>query len=117
MDKPEFLKKHPSNFEEQLLEQVVAQLFQLRGIQNATLYVDQIAEEESARRFNVLVRRRLRASGQQPIRKFKHLDSRRNNLLQVADMICGAVFRSYAREDDTFRRIIRAKEESVIEWQ
>ena len=111
MDKPEFLKKHPSNFEEQLLEQVVAQLFQLRGIQNATLYVDQIAEEESTRRFNVLVRKRLR------VRKFKHLDSRRNNLLQVADMICGAVYRSYAREDDTFRRIIRAKEESVTEWQ
>ncbi len=116
VDKRQFWQRHRQQAGERLFDYVVAQLLQSAGgIQNATVFVDQIAVGEFARRFNVYVRQQLRASGAQPIRKFKHVDSRRNNLIQVADMVCGAVYRAYARGDDTYWRVIRAKEEIVVE--
>ena len=51
------------------------------------------------------------------IRKVSPDDSRANNLLQLADMVCGAVARSYRtdrKEPEVFRRIIRHREISVV---
>jgi hypothetical protein len=118
VDKRRFLQQHQSGPEERLFAYVVTELFRAgSGMQNATLFVDRITGGDFERKFNVYVRRQLSASGTRPIRRFKHASSRRNNLLQVADMICGAVYRAYARGDDTYRRIIRTKEEFVIEWK
>ena len=52
------------------------------------------------------------------IRKVTMEDSRSNNLLQLADMVCGAVARSYSgREDrDSFRNIIRHRELVAQLW-
>ena len=44
-------------------------------------------------------------------------DSHRNNLLQLADMVCGAVARSYRtdrKEPQRFRRMIKHREISVV---
>jgi Protein of unknown function (DUF3800) len=118
VDKQEFVKKHPVQPGERLFEYVIAQLFGSGSrFQNATLFVDRISGGEFERKFNLYLRRLLRSGGAQPIRKIKHVESRRNNLLQVADMICGAVYRSYARRDDTFLRMIQIKAESINEWK
>lgn len=52
------------------------------------------------------------------IRKVTMEDSRSNNLLQLADMVCGAVARCYTeREDkDGFRQIIRHRELEAQFW-
>jgi hypothetical protein len=53
------------------------------------------------------------------IKKIKHQDSARNNLLQLADMVAGSVYRSMlAGKKDRwdYRRIIRAKELRVQVW-
>jgi hypothetical protein len=53
------------------------------------------------------------------IRKVKMEDSKRNNLLQLADMVCGAVARSFREERENgweFRRLVREREMRVQYW-
>lgn len=52
------------------------------------------------------------------IGKIKIQASRKNNLLQLADMICGAVARSYSRraQSNIYRSIIAAREIYVQFW-
>jgi hypothetical protein len=50
------------------------------------------------------------------IRKVTMEASHSNNLVQVADMICGAVSRSFTENDDRFRNLIRRREKFVREW-
>ncbi len=53
------------------------------------------------------------------IRKVKMQDSHRNDLLQCADMVCGAVFRSLAadtKDVHRFRRIVQSREIYVQMW-
>jgi hypothetical protein len=52
------------------------------------------------------------------IKKVKMEDSKKNNLLQLADMVCGAVARVYKKtdKDDSYRRIIKTREGYVQFW-
>ena len=53
------------------------------------------------------------------IKKVTPQDSRTNNLLQLADMVCGAVARSYRADrklPEHFRKIIKHREISVRFW-
>jgi hypothetical protein len=42
--------------------------------------------------------------------------SHSNNLLQLADMVCGAVMRSYTASDPGFRDLVRKREKFVQVW-
>ncbi len=118
VNKASFQRAYPQNTRENLLEFIFANLFRADAhIREATLVVDRITSGEFEKQFNVFVRRQLKKRGTQPIRKFKHADSQRNNLLQLADMICGAVYRKFSRNDDTFYRIVRVKEDELIGWE
>lgn len=52
------------------------------------------------------------------IKKVKMQDSGKNNLLQIADMVCGAVARSFKQINnaEVYREIIKDKEILVIEY-
>lgn len=52
------------------------------------------------------------------IRKVKLQDSHKNNLLQLADMVCGAVARSLTEKKDAaiYRKIISHREMEVAHW-
>jgi hypothetical protein len=50
------------------------------------------------------------------IRKVTMERSHSNNLVQLADMVCGALARSCASVDDRFRDLIRGKEKFVQTW-
>lgn len=43
--------------------------------------------------------------------------SHSNNLIQLADMVCGSVARSCGHEDDRFRRLIGPRERFVQTWR
>ena len=51
------------------------------------------------------------------IKKVKMQDSAKNNLLQLADMICGAVAKSFKNDTEKYREIIIEKEVLVEEFQ
>jgi len=49
----------------------------------------------------------------------KMQDSKRNNLLQLVDMVCGAVNRSFSinkKDNQKFRNVIRSREIDVQIW-
>ncbi len=50
------------------------------------------------------------------IKKVTMERSHSNNLIQLADMVCGAVARSYSGSDDRFRDLLRGKEKFVQRW-
>lgn len=52
------------------------------------------------------------------IKKVKINDSKKNNLLQLADMVCGAVARSFTskKDDPPYRSLIRKREGYVQFW-
>lgn len=52
------------------------------------------------------------------LRKIKFQDSHRNNLLQLADMVCGAVARSVSDKPDAtiYRKLISHCEMTVLRW-
>lgn len=87
-------------------------------IRNSSITIDGGGE----RRFRLQLQNYLRSkinSELKIIRQVKIEDSKSNNLLQVADMVCGAVARSF-REDKQdrfeYRRLLYKKELEVVIW-
>lgn len=61
---------------------------------NATIKVDGSGDREFKRALNSYLRNEL---GENKIKKFKLVDSKKDNLIQLADMVIGAVARSYSQ--------------------
>jgi hypothetical protein len=60
-----------------------------------------------------------KTSSHRPIKKVKIEDSKSNNLLQLADMICGAVARGFKTDKsdaEEYRTIIKRREKYVQFW-
>jgi Protein of unknown function (DUF3800) len=87
---------------------------------NATVVIDGSGSREFRRQLENYLRRRVNdpRSGRRFIGKIKIQTSRSNNLLQLADMICGAVARSYSSRTDAqlYRSIVAPREIYVQFW-
>ena len=66
------------------------------------------------------IKRRVNEEGEEAerIKKIGTQDSKFSNLIQVADMVSGAVYRSFGSEGDAgyYRNIIKHREYSVLHW-
>jgi hypothetical protein len=89
-------------------------------LNNATVVIDGSGSREFRRQLGSYLRRRTNDTkgNARVIGKIKIQDSNRNNLLQLADMICGAVARSYSQKDDakTYRGLVAHREIYVQLW-
>ncbi|SMP41607.1 Protein of unknown function [Neorhodopirellula lusitana] len=89
-------------------------------LNNATIVLDKCGN----RTFCDQLRRYLKqhgttAGGENTIRKIKQQNSHANNLIQLADMVCGAVARCYStnrRDKLRYRQLIRHNELQVRVW-
>lgn len=114
IDKTILAKREPLNPKDSLYMLVADQLF-LRAedrIKNASVFVDRITKS-FVDDFNVYLKRRLNTRLEKIIGRMKHQDSRSNNLLQLADMVCGAIYRKYNRSDDKFYKQIKKREDDL----
>lgn len=95
--------------------------------QNAKPHLDEatvILDGNGSKEFRLQLARYLKnkinnAGESKKISKVKMQNSKDNNLLQLADMVCGAVARSFKRykdDADDYRRIIKPREISVQAW-
>ena len=92
-----------------------------RHLRDAIVVVDGSGSKQFKKEFTAYLRRRANEhiEGEvQLIKKVKVQDSDKNNLIQLADMCCGAVARSFTDKADakTYRKIIRKKEAYVQVW-
>jgi hypothetical protein len=89
-------------------------------LDNATVVIDGSGSREFRRELGTYLRKRIndKKGDSRFIGKIKVQDSQSNNLLQLADMVCGAVARSYSQKDDaeTYRRLIAHREIYVQFW-
>ena len=116
IDKQKLSKVDPKNPEDSLYTLVTDQLF-LRAqdrIQNASLFVDRTAQSKRfIQKFNTYLKRKLNTDMRKLIGEVRHKDSKSNNLLQLADMVCGAIYRKYNKKDDKFYKLIKRREEDL----
>lgn len=113
IDKQILIKREP-NPKDSIYMLVADQLF-LRAksrIKNATVFVDLITKS-FMQDFNKYLRTRLNTDLEKLIGEIKHRKSKGNNLLQLADMVCGAIYRKYNRDDDRFYKLIKKREEDL----
>ena len=89
-------------------------------LDNATVIIDGSGSREFRRELGTYLRKRIndRKSDSRFIGKIKVQDSQSNNLLQLADMVCGAVARNYSQKNDAkkYRALISHREIYVQFW-
>ncbi len=116
INKEELLKREPVHPEDSLYMLVTDQLF-LRAhdrINNAAVFIDRTAQSKTfIQRFNHYLKKKLNTDMNKLIGEIKHKDSKSNNLLQLADMVCGAIYRRYNKKDDSFYKMIKKREEDL----
>jgi hypothetical protein len=57
----------------------------------------------------------LKKACRHPIQQLRIKDSRKDSLLQLADMVAGAIMRAYSRQDATYLELIRPKMKILLE--
>jgi len=86
----------------------------------ATIVIDKTGSSEFRKRLARELKRDLNEQfGREVIHKIKEVDSHKHALLQLADMVCGAVARSFSdkrKSADAFRTLIRQREGFVTVW-
>jgi len=84
-------------------------------LRDAVVIIDGSGSREFKRQFNTYLRKKI---GGNIIKKVKIQKSHTNNLLQLADMIAGAVHRSLTKKDDreAYKNMLTTKEIYVQIW-
>lgn len=85
-------------------------------LDNATIVFDKSWSEDFRRQLAQYLRGRMNSEGRRLIKKIKMQDSHRNNLLQLADYICGVISRSVEEKKKfatEYRALIKKQEKSV----
>jgi hypothetical protein len=87
-------------------------------LNNATVVIDGSGSREFRDQLQRYLKRRINDPGQRTISKVKIQNSASNNLLQLSDMIAGAVHRSFGEKNDAklSRRIVSHREMQVQLW-
>jgi hypothetical protein len=88
-------------------------------IQDATLVLDESVKSKR-RQLDIgsSLRHALNADSAAPkVRKIVHHASHTDNLIQAADMVSGAIYRSFSRNESTYLNVIRSKLQDLWFWQ
>ncbi|NOY83960.1 MAG: DUF3800 domain-containing protein [Nitrospirae bacterium] len=89
-------------------------------LDRATVILDGSGSKDFRSQLQRYLKKRINSpNSSEKIKKVKIQDSKRNNLIQLADMVCGAIARSYKKgkkDSEDYRRIIRPREINVQRW-
>jgi len=82
---------------------------------DARLKMDGHGERKFRREFLAYLRQELNRSDKKIIAHFEFVDSKKNVLIQLADMVAGAIYRFFSNKTDAniYREIIKRREEDV----
>ena len=86
---------------------------------DAKLVLDECGNRDFKTQLSKYLKKRMNDDKRILIKKLRMEPSHSNNLLQLADMVCGAVFRSFDTRDRNrreFRRIVSHRELMVQVW-
>lgn len=105
-------------FKESVIKETTRLVFESLkpNLRNATVIVDGSGNKAFRQSFANDLKREVNTSEQRHVQKVKLVDSETNNLVQLADMVCGAVWHSVKHGDNSYRQLIAARELSVEVW-
>jgi hypothetical protein len=108
------------NFKGPLYKYVCGLVFQNAKpyLTDATVIIDKSGDREFRNQLAAYLRRKMREGGGNPIRKVKMQESRKNNLVQLADYVAGVTNRYVNNKPDAsmYRRPIANREIQVRVW-
>jgi len=109
VDKGTIYSSRLKSYKENFYNFIVMQVLKHSGgsIKNAKLKFDKRGEKALRDQMRVYLSRQLDNKNKKIFKDFKFVDSRQNTLVQLADMIAGAVFSSYTRKDKTYLEALR----------
>ncbi|MCB4756476.1 MAG: DUF3800 domain-containing protein, partial [Elusimicrobia bacterium] len=87
-------------------------------LDQATVFIDGSGEKTFRRELQQYLKSRINQQDHTHLRDIKTVDSSKNNLIQMVDMIAGAINRSLGTKSDAiiYRKIINAREIYVQMW-
>jgi hypothetical protein len=89
-------------------------------LQDATIIIDGSGSREFRQQLQTYIKGKVNDTSdvRACIKKIKIEDSKKNNLLQLADVVCGAVARSFSAKKDSpsYRSLIKGREGYVQFW-
>jgi hypothetical protein len=87
-------------------------------LQNATVIIDGSGDRGFQRELGTYLKNQINSKTKIHVKKVKMEDSHRNNLIQLADMVSGAIYRAARtdRPDASFHQLIKAREIYVQRW-
>ena len=86
-------------------------------LEETGIYIDSSGNRDFRRQFNNYLKLKIN-QGKRHVRKVDFLDSKKSNHIQLADMVAGAIHRSFSEKKDAedYIRIIRHREASLQIW-
>lgn len=110
--------EHGFQFKESVIKETTRLVFEnlKPNLTNATVIVDGSGDKAFRQSFANDLKREVNTSEQRHVKKVKLVDSETNNLVQLADMVCGVVWHSIKHGDNSYRQMIVARELSVEVW-
>ncbi len=82
-------------------------------LESAVLLIDEAVAKIHHKEFNWVLKNYL---SKNTISKIKQKSSKKEIMIQVADMIAGAIFREYSRGDQTYHKMIKGQEKILLKF-
>ena len=80
-------------------------------LKDAIVVIDANGSQDFRNQLSQYLKKRIKDdAGYHLVKKVKTARSDGNNLIQLADMVSGAVWRSFKQQDDSYRQLISARE-------
>ena len=86
-------------------------------LENARVYIDASGDRQFRREITTYLKKKINQE-KRHIKQVGFLDSGKHNLIQLADMVSGAIYRSYSGKADaeSYIKLIRMREAGVQVW-
>ena len=116
VDKAKITKEPQLASGETLYNQVIKELLLKINLSDPIIFIDGVTDKIHIQKTRTYLRQALRQSGIEKS-KIRFVDSRKDVLIQLADVVAGVIARSYNKRnnDDEFIRLLKPKIESIYE--
>lgn len=118
VDKPK-LRNPGFQFKESLVKYASGLVFENAKphLKNAIVVIDASGSKNFRNQLAMYLKKRIKDdNGYRLVKKVKTARSHGNNLVQLADMVSGALWRSFKHQDGSYRALVAARELNVRVW-
>ena len=117
VDKSKLTDKSLLTIDDSLYNYAIKELLLRLKLSNPVIFIDGVSHKKQAERFRTYLRKHLKKHGVEKS-KIRFVDSRKDVLVQLADIIAGVIARSYSKKkgsNDEYLKLLKSKIEEIYE--